>query len=69
MLVGSHDRAIDIMDGPMQLPRGIGLLLDGLKEALPEPGFAPTIEAAGHRAPRAIAFGEVAPGSAGADDP
>jgi hypothetical protein len=69
MLVGSHDRAIDIVYGPIQLPRGIGLLLDGLKEALPEPSFAPTIEAAGHRAPGAIAFREVTPGGAGADDP
>jgi hypothetical protein len=56
MLVGSHDRAIDIMNRPMHLPCGIGLLLDGLKEALPDTGIAPTIEAAGNRAPGAIAF-------------
>lgn len=69
MLVGSHDRAIDIVPRPMQLPCDSGLLVDGLKEALPETGFAPPIEAAGHRAPGAIAFREIAPGGAGADDP
>jgi hypothetical protein len=69
MLVGSYDRAIDIMYSPIQPSLRIGLLLGSLKEALPETGFAPTIEAAGHRAPGAIAFREIAPGGAGADDP
>ena len=69
MLVGSHDRAIDIVPRPMQLPCDIGLLLDGIKEALPETGFAPAIKAARHRTPRTIAFREVAPGGAGAEEP
>src|SRR2546423_3044478 len=69
MLVGSNDRAIDIVNRPIHLPRSIGLLLDGLKEALPETGFAPTIEAAGDRAPGAIAFREVTPGGASTQNP
>ena len=69
MLVGSHDRAIDIVNRPMHLTRGIGLLLDGRKEALPDTSFAPTIEAAGHRAPEAIAFREITPGGASAQNP
>jgi hypothetical protein len=69
MLVGSYDRAIDIVYRPMQLPRSIGLLLDGLKEPVPEPSLAPAIKAARHRTPRTIACREVAPGGAGAEEP
>ena len=69
MLVGSNDRAIDRVHRPMHLPRGIGLRWDGLKEAWPDTGFSPTIEAAGHRAPGAIAFRSIAPGGTGAQHP
>ena len=69
MLVGSYDRAIDIVHRPIQLPRSIGLLLDGLKEPVPEPSLAPAIKAARHRTPRTIAFREIAPGGAGAEEP
>ena len=41
VLVSSHDGAINIMNRPVQLAIGIGLLLDGLKEALPDAGSAP----------------------------
>ena len=44
MLVGSNDRAIDIVNGPVDLALGIGLLLHGLKETLPDTRFAPAIE-------------------------
>jgi hypothetical protein len=69
MLMSSDDRAIDIMNGPVYLARGIRLLLDGLKEALPDAGFAPAIEAAGHHPPSAISFRQIAPGSASMQKP
>ena len=69
MLVGSNDRAIDIVNGPVALALGIGLLRHGLKETLPETRFAPAIETAGHRAPRTIAFRQSAPRGTGAQHP
>jgi len=69
MLVGSNDRAIDIVHGPGDLALGIGLLLHGLKETLPDTRFAPAIETAGHRAPRTIAFRQIAPRGTGAQHP
>ena len=69
MLVGSNDRAIDIVHGPVERALGLGLLLHGLKETLPETRFAPAIETAGHRAPRTIAFRQIAPRGTGAQHP
>src|SRR5262245_23285958 len=69
MLVGSNDRAIDIVYGPVDLALGIGLLLHGLKETLPDTRFAPAIETTGHRAPRTIAFRQIAPRGTGAQHP
>jgi len=66
MLVSPNDRAIDIMNGPIHLARGVHLVLNALEQTLPDAGFAPAIEAAGHGAPGTIAVGQVAPGSAGA---
>jgi hypothetical protein len=69
MLMGSNDRAIDRVHRPVQLASGSGLLVDGRKEALPDAGFLPAIEAAGHGAPRTRAFGHIAPGSTGTQQP
>ena len=69
MLVGSNDRAIDRVHGPVDLALGIGLLLHGLKETLPDTRFAPAIETAGHRAPRTRAFRHIAPRGTGAQHP
>ena len=69
MVMRSNDRAIDIMNRPVALTLGIGWLLHGIKEALPDAGIAPSIEAADHRAPGDITFGQVAPGSAGTPHP
>ena len=41
MLVGTDDRAIDIVRVAIELPDGIGLLLDGGQEAVPQAGPAP----------------------------
>ncbi len=69
MLTRSHDRTVNIMNGPAHPACGIGLLLDNLKEALPDASLSPAVEAAGHRAPRAIAFGQITPGSARTQQP
>ena len=69
MLVRADDGAIHIMDIPVQVPCGVGLLLDGGTEARPDACLAPAVEAAGNGLPGAIPFGHIAPGSAGADDP
>ena len=66
VLVSANNGAIDLMNGPVQLTRAIGLLLDGLKETLPDAGLAPAIETAGHGAPRTIALGYIAPRGTGA---
>ena len=69
MLMGSHDRAIDIMNVPVDFALGIGLLLYRLKETLPDTGFLPAIEAAGHGAPTTIALGQSPPWGTGTENP
>ncbi len=69
VLVSSNDGAIDIVNCPVHLARGIGLLLDDLKEMLPDAGLAPAIEAAGHGAPGAIVVGQITPGCTGTKKP
>ena len=69
MLVCPDDRAIDIVDVPVQVRCGIGLLLDRGKEARPDTCLAPAVEAAGDGGPAAIPLGQVTPGGAGAEEP
>jgi hypothetical protein len=69
MLVGSNDRAIDVMNRPVDLAIGIGLLLHRLKETLPETGFSPAIEAAGHGAPSPLALRQITPRGTGTQHP
>ena len=69
MLMGSNDGAIDIMNVPVESTLGIGLLLDSLKEMLPDAGFSPAIEAARHSTPRPKAHGQIPPGGTGTQYP
>jgi hypothetical protein len=69
MLMGANDGAIDVMPVPVESALGIGLLLDGLKEMLPDTGFLPAIEAAGHGAPTPKALGQIPPRSSRAEEP
>jgi hypothetical protein len=69
VLVCSDDRAIDIVDIPVQVRGGIRTLLDCRKEASPAARFPPAIKTARHSAPRPIPLGQITPGGAGADDP
>ena len=67
--MGSDHRAIDVMDVPVQLASGISLRLHRREELAPNARPLPAVEATGHGAPRAIAFGQIAPGGAGAQKP
>jgi hypothetical protein len=58
MLVRPNDGAVHVVDVPINLTGGIRLRLDLRKEAAPQAGLAPTVEAAGHGGPRAIALGQ-----------
>jgi hypothetical protein len=69
MLMSANDRAIDIVNRPVHLASGIRLLLNGLKQTLPEASSTPAIEAAGHGAPGTIAFWQLTPGDTGAQQP
>jgi hypothetical protein len=69
MLVGTDNGAIHKMEQPVEPAIRIRLLLEGVKELLPDARPPPAIEAAGHRAPRTIPFWEIPPGGAGAEDP
>lgn len=67
--MGPHHRAIDKVEGPVELSGGIRLLLDRRKEPVPEARLAPALEAACHRLPGAIALGQIAPGRPSAQEP
>ena len=40
--------------------------MERLEDALPHAGLSPAVEAAGHRPPRTVSLGQIAPGSSGA---
>ena len=69
MLVRSDDRAIDLVEIPVELRCGIGTLLDRGKEASPEARLAPAIKTAGDGAPGAVPLRQVTPGGAGTQEP
>ena len=69
MLVRSDNGAVHVVDVPVYLTSGLRLRLDLRKDAVPEAGLAPTVEAAGHGGPWAIPLGQVPPGCACAYDP
>ena len=69
MLVRPDDGAIHVMDVPVELAGVVRLLLDGGKEACPEPRLPPAIKTAGNGAPRAIPLRQITPGGAGAEEP
>src|SRR5207302_2963757 len=69
LLVRPDHGAIDIVDSPGELLRGVSALLNRRKEASPNASLAPAVEAAGEGVPAAISLGQVAPGGACADNP
>ena len=67
--MGADDGAIDIVEVPVHMAGGIGLLWPGVQDLPEDTGLLPAVEMAGHRAPRPIALRHIAPGRAGAQDP
>ena len=67
--MGPDHGVIDAVYLPIEPAGGIGLSRQRVKRALEDAGFLPAVEAAGHRAPGAIAFRQIRPGSAGTENP
>jgi hypothetical protein len=57
------------MEVPIQLAIGVGLRLHRRQELTPDASLLPAVKTTGDRAPGAIAFRQIAPGSAGAQNP
>jgi len=69
MLMGTHDSPIDVVDMPIEVPLGIGLLLDGGQKLVPDPCFAPAVKPAGDGAPGAIPLWQITPRGASPEQP
>jgi hypothetical protein len=69
MLMRPDKRALYRMDIPIELTRRIGLLLKGVQAPPDETNVAPAVNATGHRRPRTITLGQIAPGGSGAQHP
>jgi len=69
VLMRSNHGAIDRVFFPIDLSRGIALLLQRLQNFLPNAGFDPAIEAACHRSPGAIVVGQISPRRSRPHDP
>jgi hypothetical protein len=61
MLVRPNNRPIHEVHVPIEVARGIRLLLDGREDPIPDPGQAPAAEAAVHGGPPAIPLGQITP--------
>jgi hypothetical protein len=69
MLVSTDNTAIDVMNLPIELALGIGLLLESLQHLLPQTTFAPSIKSARYRLPCSVASGQIPPRSTRSQDP
>jgi len=69
MLMRPDDRAIDVVDAPVDLASLIRLLLERGQKPVPDPGLLPAVEATGDRPPGTITLGQVPPGRPGLEDP
>jgi hypothetical protein len=69
VLVRPDDGRIQIVLLPIELAASFCLLLERLKDSLPDTGLSPTVEACGSRLSGAVFVGQVPPGSARPVDP
>jgi hypothetical protein len=69
MLVDTDDTAIDKVEGPVELPGGIGAGVEGGQDAVPDASALPAAEAAVDGLPGAIVGGEIPPGGTGGQAP
>ena len=69
ILVRTDDSAVDEVDLPLNIVLLVRLFLHALEEFLPQPFFAPFVEAAENCLPRTVSLRQVAPGGTCAQDP
>jgi hypothetical protein len=69
VLVGSAQRAIAVVDCPVELAIGVGWRLNRRQELTPDASLLPAVEPTGHGTPRALALGQILPGSPRAQNP
>jgi hypothetical protein len=67
--MGTHVRAIDEVQAPIQTPCSVGYPLQGRQHSLPDVGLAPPVEATGHCLPVAEVLRKVPPRRACPVDP
>jgi hypothetical protein len=67
--MGPDHRAINVMDGPIELADRIDLLFDGVTHPRPDTGPLPAIEATRDRTPGAIALWQITPGRPSTHNP
>lgn len=61
--MSTNNTAVYMVQAPVELPFGIGLLLESREDALPQSIFAPAIEASRDSLPLAIALRQITPWS------
>jgi hypothetical protein len=61
VLASANHGAVDVMESPVKLALGVGLLLEISQGAVPDPSTPPPIEARRHHLPGAVLLGQVAP--------
>ena len=69
VLVRPDHGAVDEVERPIDLPAGIGLLLDGGEQLVPDPSPGPAPEASVRGLPGPVSLGEIAPGCPGSELP
>lgn len=67
--MGANDGAIHVMEAPVKLALGVGLLLEIGQDAVPDASTSPAIEAGGNRLPGTILLGQIPLGRTGAIEP
>ena len=69
MGVGANARPVNEVQRPVEVPTGLGLVLEACQDLLPEAGPLPAAKTAVQRLPVAKVAGRVAPRGAGAEAP
>ena len=64
--MGADNGAIDIVEGPVHMAGGLGLLVQGAQDLPEATSLLPAGEAARHRAPRPLALRQITPRRPGA---
>jgi len=67
MLMRLNDRAVDMMEAPIQVARRVGLLLQVGQDSIPDAGSSPAIQAGRNGLPRTVLRGQVTPRRSRAD--